>query len=115
MISEVRRIFDDYVISIFQSKIDIKNFILKHERKEVCLQNLCEQIRIIELGRMDLSAHKYKNLIEGVAKMFCDAALKSKEEELITHAEKARRLNEASKLDQAKEMLKEAGESIREI
>ena len=105
---DVLKIFDSWILSKFKSE-NIRNLLLRHERKSICVTRTCEQIRIAELGRFrhTFSIERYRTVIESVAKMFCDAVLKHAEESAISHAEMMRRIDKANELDQTRQEFEE--------
>jgi hypothetical protein len=98
---EIKKYFDSYLISTFKSE-SIRNYLLNHERKQRCIDRVCEQIRMAELGqlkqRMDI--WRWRTLVEACAKIFANAALQHAEESALTQAEKMRRIDEATRIDQ---------------
>jgi len=79
---------DDFIRHTFREKTDLKNFLLRHERKQLVIDNIDNQIRLAELGYRKLNRGKILQLIEAGCKMFVRAALQ--------HAEEAR-LSEIAK------------------
>jgi len=100
---EVARCFDSFLVSTFKAE-SIRNYLLNHERKQVCIGKVCEQIRIAELsnlkGRFDL--WRWRQVIEACAGIFANAALNHAEEKALTQAERTRRLDEACRMDNLK-------------
>ena len=92
MYQDVEARFDKEINRIFHEKYQIAQFLLKHERKKVCLEKLCEEIRMYEIGKANPSLHQYEGMIRDVAKMFAQAALTSKEHEILSTAERMRRV-----------------------
>lgn len=90
---EVEQVFDAFVKRIYESKgSDIVRFFTKHERKNLCLDNLCAQIKGVERSRMSLRFDKqlYTIFIEDVAAKFCGDALRYAKEQALTRAEQER-------------------------
>lgn len=107
MISDVRKIFDDYLTKKFKTNQSILNFFMKHERKEICLNNLCAEIMAIENRRLDFNAYTYVELIEAVAKMFCERSLTVQDQKLMSTNERRRLEDENRRLEIAKETIQE--------
>lgn len=107
MLSDVRRIFDESVDTLFSEKPHLVPFFKDHERKNVVLNNLCEQILIIENRNLHFNAEAHRTLIKDVALLFCKAALKLVEEQHLSPAERSRREREGRALDIAKDTIKE--------
>lgn len=114
MRSDVESIFDGYIHRTFLEKPEIARFLLKHERKELCIQNLCEQIQGVERSRMSLTftPSMYKKLIEDIARFFCQQALKQAEEQNLSSLEKLKRVTEAYRLEREE---KEQEELVKEL
>lgn len=92
MLLEVQKIFDDKIRSAFKTRPDLKKFFLKHERKQLCLENLCGEIKLAEaLLARKFDGEKYRNMIEQVAVMFCRGAIGQKEKDIASRAEQRRR------------------------
>ncbi len=96
MRSEIKKIFDARIAEKFRTLPEVRKFLLTHERKEICIDNLCEQIQICErkLYSILFQAEDYKDTIHTVADMFCERALKKAEEDSISANERIRRMNE---------------------
>ena len=69
--------FDAFIKDTFKSKPDVMKWLLKHERKETCILNLCEQIELCQRKKLAISwdVEIYKSTIKSVARMFCDNCL----------------------------------------
>lgn len=109
MLLDVTQLFDQYLTKNFGHKPEVLQFLLHHERRQICLQNLCGQIQIAEKRsklRLNFDAIKYKLMIDEVAKMFAHAAVRVRVAELVSTAEKYRRQSEASKYDEIKSVVK---------
>ena len=89
MLSEVRVRFDDFITKTFQ-KEEIRSFLINHERKELVLGNLCEQIVKCERGNIVFNATKYHQVIDDVTKLFCETALECMAQELMSKSERIR-------------------------
>jgi hypothetical protein len=100
---QVAQYFDSWIIATFKAE-NIRNYLLRHERKANCIARICEQIRIAELSniRQRFDVWRYRQVVEACAKMFADAALRFAEEQAISNAERARRIDEASAMDNIK-------------
>ena len=92
MYLEVKKEFDEFIKETFREKRDVRNFLLRHERKDYCIKSLCQQIKGIEERRHSITFDlpKYRQTIKDVAKMFCQAALNVAERESLSSLEKDR-------------------------
>lgn len=106
MILDVQRVFDKEIARIFHTRDDIKRFFLTHDRKPECVRRLCAQIQTYELKTARPSRHQYIDMIKSVAKMFCEAALKSKDQDLLTEAERMRQVSEFDRNEEIKKEIK---------
>ena len=99
---EVTKLFDSWIAAKFAGQEAVRSFLLRHERKRLCVDCLCEQIRIAELSRIGkvFNAFRYKYLINQCAQMFCTFALKHAEDDALSRAEKQRRQDEANHFQQ---------------
>lgn len=100
---QVAEYFDSWIIATFKAE-NLRNYLLRHERKPICITRICEQIRIAELSniRKRFDIWRYRQVVEACARMFADAALKHAEEQALSHAERMRRVDEASAMDNIK-------------
>lgn len=118
MLLDVKLIFDQYLRANFKHKPEVLSFLLFHERKELCIRNLCDQIQICEKRskvKLNFDAQAYKLSIEEVAKIFAQAAISARVAELVSIVERQRRLNEESKYDEIRSVVKGLDEdSIRD-
>lgn len=90
MITDIMPIFDGFIAEAFVTKPEIARFLITHERKKVCLERLCEQIRLCERRAFSITfdAQAYRKTIRDVAKMFCSQALEAHRQKNMTEAEK---------------------------
>lgn len=87
--------FERYISDTFMGKPDILAFFANHERKQLCIDGLCEEVRKAELsniGRM-MDLDRVKFFAHSGAEMFCQLALTSAEEQAVSAAEYQRRLD----------------------
>jgi hypothetical protein len=84
------------------------NFLLDHPTKPKVIDNICEQVKLVELSGVTINKDKYTNLIEEVARFWAHTAVTAKEQEILSEAEKNRIRKEA-------EYLKEAEAEITEL
>ena len=101
---EVAQVFDSWLSAKFHGKPDVAKYLLRHERRPMVIQKVCEQIRIAELSniRRRFNTARYRQIIEACAGMFASAAVKYAEEQAVSRAEMIRRMDEASRLENLK-------------
>jgi hypothetical protein len=107
MIADVKKIFDQELTAAFGTNQNVLNFLIKHERKEICLNNLCANLISIEKRVIVFNAEKYRYVIKNVAMMFADRALKVAEESALSKAERTRREDQSRQIEIAKETIQE--------
>ena len=110
MKEEVLRIFNARLMNICiglkeQSREQILNALLNHERKGSCVDRICDQIRRAEMacnigGALKIS--RFRLLIEAGADMFANMALTHMKEQALSQAEKQRKIDQASKIENIK-------------
>jgi hypothetical protein len=81
MIEDVTKRFDLAIKTKFKDKPEIQSFLLKHERKNLCINRLCEQIVRSENYNIKIHVQTYDSIIEDIAMMFARACLQKHEEE----------------------------------
>jgi len=71
--------FEKFVEKTFKN-YDIKQFLLRHERRQLFEKNLKEQL--YKSYHVVNSSVTFDNLVEDCSKMFCKVAIEAKEKEL---------------------------------
>ncbi len=109
MREQILKEFDSFILQTFKLKPEVRRYLIDHERKNICIDNLCREIQTIERRKLriifDLQA--YKRTVRDVAKMFCEACLLHAEEKALTSNERSRRIREGQKEADAQEMINE--------
>lgn len=82
MRDKIEKIFNEFISETYKEKEIIKKYFLNHERKKVCIDNLCDQIKIIEKQNyyIKFNQEKYRYTIRETAKMFCHIAIEYAEQ-----------------------------------
>ena len=78
----IERYFRSYIMETFLLKSDIRNFLLNHERKELFINNMLREIKQIESKPLTFHGTDLKQVVTDMTRMFCFAALRTKEEEV---------------------------------
>jgi hypothetical protein len=109
MISDIEKIFDLKLDDTFGKKPDVLNYLKNHERKNIVLENLSEQIKGCERANYSINfdVKKYHYTIDEIALFFARNALRYAEEQAVSRIERQRRIDEANKIEDAKEMMQE--------
>lgn len=105
--SQVVKHFDAFIADTFKEKPEIKKFFIMHPRKNLCLDNLCEQIALCEKRTYSITfnAETYKRTIRDVARMFCTSALAQREQSQLSEAERARQTRENTRDEYVEEAI----------
>lgn len=103
--SNVKVIFDKFLEETFTPKPEILKFVLNHERKNVVINNLCEQILRIERYNINFDAHKYTFVIRSIAKSFATVCLEHHRQQSLSSLEKIRIRNESENIQRAQEIM----------
>ena len=103
---DVETIFDKAIETKFMYKSDIIKFLKTHERKQVVVENIKQQIREIEWTNPKLlDGKKRSRFIEDMAIMFANAALEHKRQEFLTQGERNRMIREGDRIERAQDMM----------
>ncbi len=85
----IRSRFDNWIKFKFEPLPKIQKFLLEHERKQLCLKNLCHEIQMIEIRKgKAMSAEDLSEIVDMTARMFSENALTVKEQSLMSDIEK---------------------------
>lgn len=110
--------FNKEVSRIFETKPQIKDMILNHERKSICIENIAAEVRKTEWS----DTYKFrKDQIEDLgreyAKTFSKLALQHAEEKLLSAAERDRREREAREMAEMDKIIEEMdkSESLKDV
>jgi hypothetical protein len=110
MTNDLRKQFDHWIVSKFETMPDVRDMLMNHERKNAVLETMATQIRLFELGNWKdhNRAVMYRKLIvETVADMFSRTALEYAEQQALSDLEKSRLRSEATRIEDLKEQFAE--------
>lgn len=107
MIQEITVRFDKAIRDKFAHKHEVMNYLLKHERKSLCINRLAEQILRAEQYNIALSVNTYDSIIKDVALMFAKTAIEHVEQQHMSAIQKAQYRAKEDALKEAEEMLKD--------
>lgn len=96
--------FNKEVTRLFSNNPSILKFVLEHERKDLCINNIVKEIKLAE-EVINISKEHLKMLTKDFAVMFAKAALKLKEEQILSDAERARQIKENADQEEYQKML----------
>lgn len=105
MLEDVTKRFDDAIKAKFKDRLEIQNYLLKHERKALCLNRLCEQIVRAENYSINIKVETYASIIKDIAMMFASAVLKKAEEDHYSSIKRQQIMAEQDHLKNAEAML----------
>lgn len=98
---DVQRKFEEELGKIFPTKPEIGKFLARHERRELCLRNLCAQIVMAEQAMGGKFGRKQLDLlVKSTARLFAQAALKLAEERALSDIQKQTILQQKPKSDE---------------
>lgn len=103
--SDVRKVFDETLVEKFKAQPDVLKFLIDHERKKVCLDNLCAEIIKMNGRRLLINIVDFKDVIKSVAGMFAHQALRKAEQDALSDLERIRLKVEASRLSTARDVI----------
>ena len=104
MYSAIEKVFDAKLKSIFNPTMpEVFKFLVQNDRKRICIENICYEIRKIELRTLP-TVEEYRDLIESIAVIFGKKALQHKQESLLTENERIRRVTEADKAEETRKL-----------
>ena len=90
MITEMIRTAFDNKINSFAVSQDIKTYLLTHERKNLCIDNLVKEIKLIEFkGAVKLDKPRIEMLAGNFAQAFCKITLNHQEQKAKTSLQKS--------------------------
>ncbi len=95
-----RAFFHSFIKEKFGAKPNVYTYLVNHERKDKCIDEITAQIRMAEISnirhRLDLG--RIQLMAEAGARMFCSAAIQHAEERALSGAERQRRIDNANRL-----------------
>jgi len=105
--------FNKEVETLFAKNESMKRFILGHERKSLCIDNIDKEIRIAELGSVfTVKTSHVEFVAKEYAKTFSKAALNLEEEKAVSQMERLRRIKEAQDKADVLEMFGSTDSSV---
>lgn len=115
MLLDVKQIFEDHLKTTLITQPEVLKFVLNHERKDLCIRNLCDQILVSERKlRAKFDQKKYKLMIESIANQFAQAAIDLKKQEILSQSEKKRLIKQADSLKEAEECVNDLEDFSRD-
>jgi len=103
--NNVKVIFDKFLEETLAPKPEILKFVLNHERKDLVLNNLCDQILRAERYNFNFNAEKYRFIIRSMAKTFATVCLEHHRQQALSSLEKIRIRNESENIQRAQEIM----------
>ena len=96
MLTTITLEFNAALTRIFGEKPEVLSYLLNHERKNICIERLCEQAFIAERKmRGQFTTSGMLKIVDAGARIFAKAALDTAEVQAMSHAEKMRQRVEA--------------------
>lgn len=103
--------FDQKINELFSERPEIKRFILNHDRKQVCIENLNRELWKLENTSVRTNINSLTLAIDSFAEMFARAALLSKEQELMSKTEQIRQEREFAETKRLQEELENGSDA----
>lgn len=107
MLSDIALRFDNALREKFKDKTEVLNFLLKHERKKMCIDKLCDEIIRAEKYSIQIRVETYAGMIKDIAVMFASACLKHVEEAHYSSIQRQQILAKENHLKEAQWLLKD--------
>jgi hypothetical protein len=104
-LANVKTKFDLRLEEKFKTKPDVLKFLKNHERKNIVLNRLCEEIVKCERFCVTFNVNKYLMVINSVADMFASNALNYIEQQMLSDAEKNRLIKKADAIKEAENVM----------
>lgn len=111
---EVERDFNAYLKRLLASKPTVLKYVHHHERKTLCIDNLCREIRQAELSFHGFEKDRRLYLIQQTAQFFASQALKWAEEQALSALERTR-LVDAAKEEDISDLMIEGSTRVTEL
>lgn len=97
--------FRETIRDRLKTKPDLVRMVLDHERLPLVLENLKQQIRILVLRMPRVKQASLHRVVDDLAVFFAKNCLEHKEQEIMSSAERARRVSAADSMKRAEEAL----------
>lgn len=96
----VRKVFIEALMKAYNTKPEVMNFLLNHERLDIAIERITHQIRQIEFGPIGkrFTAQQFQTVVVEGAKWFAIFARQHADEHLLSHAERQRRIDQENEL-----------------
>ena len=107
MLQTVTVLFDTYIKSKLDQKPEVMKAVLNHERKQVCLQNLCAQIKAVEAINPAWNKGLMIKTVDSVADLFMKSVLEHWKQSAMSELVRKQKTAEADKMANANEVLEE--------
>ncbi len=92
--------FEAEIKKVFGERQTLIDFILKHERKERCIDNICAQVilseRSVKRHLMDLK--NFEIFVRDIARIFASTCIEHKHEELLSNLARQGKINEINRI-----------------
>lgn len=113
MRTHVEKRFDGYLKHKLGKKPDILRFVLNHERKHVCIDNICNQIQIMERKpNMMANTKRVAYIIDNMADFFAKVAIEQRIQYMKSDIEKKQITAQADRIKEAEGMVKELEDDV---
>lgn len=97
--TQVAKIWDNFIEETFKDKPNVKSFLSSHERKNLAIDKLVEEIQAFDALPVQKAQYLNRKTFEytcrEICRHFCSMAIEHKRQELLTLAEKQRLIDKA--------------------
>lgn len=92
---------------------EVKEFLLRHERKDLCIQNIHDELSKIQYTALKMDIVLFSSIIEEFATLFIKAAVECKLQEMLSSAEVTRRQLVNDREQELKKEFEEAAKDVK--
>lgn len=87
--TRIKTYFKEFIKKTFKRE-SIQNFFLNHPYRKKFFNNMCEELLKVEYARLrTFDSILFKKTVEDMTRLFCETALKQKEQQLLTDIQKS--------------------------
>lgn len=94
--------FEAEIKRVFGERQTIIDFILKHERKDRCIDNICHQVMLSEKSarRHLMELKNFETFVRDIARIFASTCIEHKHEELLSSLARQGKINEINRISE---------------
>lgn len=94
--------FNDELKRVFETKPTMLDFLTKHERKNMCIDNICHQVILSERRAKNHLAdiNNLERFVRDLARIFASTCIEHKKEELLTSLARQGKISEINRISE---------------